>query len=354
MMRLTSETTRQQKGFSLIELMISLTIGMFLIVGVFTIYSNGRKTQDLTEGQTILVDDARFALETMGFELRQSGQWGRSNSWESIAGAAATTTATPAKELPPMPPIVSDCAVNWYIDLRQSLFASNNMNPYAATCIPGADYRLNTDVLVVKYAPGAIQLPDAALSANVPYLYSDGSKGELFVGPVAPTWLSAAAKGDPSLAGTDSEGNNYPLRARAYFVNQYTDLAGDNYPSLHRIDLAVGPSLANSMLIPGVEDLQVQFGVDTTRDGSVNTYVDADDVLVDPVANPKLDNVKSVQVWVQLRSRGKELLTGESQSVSIAGRPATTYADGYRRVVASTVVLLRNRLFYTTQAAGGS
>jgi hypothetical protein len=183
----------------------------------------------------------------------------------------------------------------------------------------------------------------------VVYLYSNGYRGELFLGPDIPDFLSAAALGDPSIAGTDAEGNFYLHRARAYYVNQFTDLAGDNYPSLHRIDLAVGPSLSDGMLIPGVENLQVQFGIDTTRDGSVNTYVDPDD----PIVGPKLENVKTAQVWVQLRSRGVEYVTGESQSVSIAGRPATTYTDGFRRVVASTVVHLRNREYYSTVSSAG-
>lgn len=342
-MRTFSTTISKIAGFTLVELMMSMAIGAFLIGGVFKVYINGRATQDVIEVQTQLIDDARFSLNSLSYDLRHAGLWGKTNNDSQIARALGTDPATGGRvpELgTAMPDLVGDCAIGWYRDLNQSFYVSENINPYADTCIPKDSYVEKTDVLVVKYAPPTA-IPDANLIANVVYIYANHFHGELFIGPTAPQFKR------------DLEGQvpqNYRLKSRAYFVNTYTDYAGDDYPSLHRIELAVGPSIENTMLIPGVEDFQVQLGYDKDNDRSVDMYVDGNSAELDGDNN--LVQVKSVQYWVLLRSRYQELPSGESQSISLAGREVKSYSDGYRRVVMSTVIKLQNRMQKITAAGG--
>lgn len=317
-------------GFTLIELMIASAIGTFLLAGVFTVFSNGRQTQGAIEAQTQLVDDGRFAIRTLYYDLRHAGLWGQTNNYSKMAGALGVDAKTTIVGTEPvMPGLSGDCKVGWYRDLKESFFVANNINPYSASCIPNGEYRLNTDVLVVKYAPPT-PIDDASLAADTVYVYSNNFEGQLFVGPPAPTWKQGLEGQSPK---------NYVLRARAYFVNEFTDYNGDGYPSLHRIALATGPSLVNTMMIPGVEDFQIQLGLDTNGDGAVNMYVDADN----PEVGPEMAEVKSVQFWVMLRSRDKEFKAGEIQNLSMAGRVPVEYKDGYRRAVVSSVVKLKNR-----------
>ncbi|MDH5425639.1 MAG: PilW family protein [Gammaproteobacteria bacterium] len=349
-MRNLSQSRSTIMGFTLIELLISMAIGTFLIAGVFKVFSNGRVAQGAIELQTQLIDDARFSLRTLSYDLRHAGLWGRTNNDSEIAGAVGVDPAFGrSRELTDVyPTLAGDCAADWYRNLNESFFVSENSNPYADTCIPSDQYVPNTDVLVVKYAPPA-PIADADLAANVVYIYANSFHGELFIGPTAPQFSRDIA---------DLVPQNFRLKARTYFVNKFTDFDGDNYPSLHRVELAIGPSLTNTMLIPGVEDLQVQLGWDNDNDGSVDMYVDGNSALMQGVEKIDLSQVKSVQFWVLIRAQHADLLTDasgtaiETQSLSLAGRPAQLFDDGFRRVVMSTVVKLQNRMHKKTATGG--
>jgi len=344
-MRSFSQSTSKIAGFTLIELMIALAIGSFLIAGVFKVFTNGRMAQGTVEIQTQLIDDGRFALRALSYDLRHAGLWGRTNNDDQIARALGTEQSARPPELPnPLPALPSDCYAGWYYDLNKSFFVSENSNPYSDTCIPSDQYVANTDVLVVKYA-SPTPLVDTILTSTNVYAYTNHFYGELFVGPDAPQFSR-------DLPGMVPQ--NYSLKSRAYFVNRYTDYAGDEYPSLHRIELTTGPSISNQMLIPGVEDLQVQLGWDKDGDeeSSVEMYIDANSDLITGEGDKlNLSQVKAVQFWVLLRSREIELLPGESQFISLAGREPKEYTDGFRRVVMSSVVRLQNRM-HKTKAAG--
>lgn len=344
------QSTHIQKiaGFTLIELMISVAIGFFLMAGVFTVFSNGRQAQAVVDGQTLLIDDARFAFTSISYDLRHAGLWGKTNNYKEISGTVFKVDGTltenpiPRQGAAAIPAIASDCETSWYRNLSESFFVSNNVNPYLTTCISNGSYKANTDVLVVKYAPPT-RIDETSLAPNVVYILSNSFQGELFVGDTQPNWNN-------DIAGLVA--SNYRLKARVYYVNTYTDVSGDGYPSLHRIELAIGPSLTDSMLIPGVEDFQLQMGLDMNNDGSVDMYVDADD------ARLEWDYVTTVQFWVMVRSQDGMLrpadaangVAAETQTISMAGRAGVTYSDGYRRVVMSTVVKLQNRLAVSDRA----
>lgn len=343
-----STQIKKQAGFTLIELMISVAIGFFLMAGVFTVFSNGRQAQAVIDGQTLLIDDARFAFTSISYDLRHAGLWGKTNNYKEIAGTVFDVDGTLTENLmlregtAAIPTIPGDCEASWYRNLSESFFVSNNVNPYLTTCIPNGSYQANTDVLVVKYAPPTA-IPATSLSPNIVYILSNSFQGELFVGDDQPDWPNEIEA---------LETSNYRLKARAYYVSTFTDVSGDGYPSLHRIELSVGPSLTDNMLIPGVEDFQLQMGLDMDNDGSVDMYVDADD------ARLEWDNVTTAQFWVLVRSRDGMLrpadaangVAAETQTISMAGRAATTFSDGYKRVVMSTVVKLQNRLAVSDRA----
>ena len=343
-MQILPTNMKRAAGFTLLELLIASAIGSFLIAGVFTVFSNGRETQATIEVQTQLVDDGRFAIHLLTYELRHAGLWGQTNDDTRIAGAIGVADRVTRNGNPVMPALPGDCEPGWYRNLSESFFVADNVNPYTASgCIPNGDYKLNTDVLVIKHAATAA-IQDADLSPGVIYVYANHFDGELFSGTTKPTWGEDDLQ--PPL--------NYRLNSRAYFVNEYTDYPGDSRPSLRRVQLEVGPSLSNTMMIPGVEDFQIQLGLDTDNSGSVNMYVDASNPVLGTsiTGNPSMAGVQSVQFWVMIRSQEKELIPGETQTISIGGNPAVTYTDRYRRVVVSKVVRLQNREQLTTAAGG--
>ena len=344
-MQILGKLPMNVKGFTLIELMLAMVIGLFLMAGVFTVYVNGSVAQDNTEKQSRLVDDARFAIETITSDLRTAGFWGKTNVFEYLRGELNADPEILPKTVPNqgdvLGPITAladpDCGERWYIDLARSFEASNDTNLFPGTCLK-TGYVADTDVIVTKYAAASNILP-ANLADGVAYVYASyNSFGEIFVGKIAPTFLDDTPD-------VNQRGTIHRLRTRVYYIHKDTE-KNDGYPSLHRLDLDAGPQLSNTMLLPGVENLQIQYGVDDNGDGSVNFYVDPD-----PLDIELLSKVISVQIWVTVRSRDVELPDTITQTLNIAGAEKE-HKDGYRRIVMSAVVLLRNkRVFETTSGS---
>lgn len=62
-----------QAGLTLLELMVSLGLGLVLLVGVATVYLGSRQAYQLQEGSGRLQETGRYALEMIGRSLRQAG-----------------------------------------------------------------------------------------------------------------------------------------------------------------------------------------------------------------------------------------------------------------------------------------
>ncbi|MBL0920402.1 MAG: prepilin-type N-terminal cleavage/methylation domain-containing protein [Hydrogenophaga sp.] len=71
--RLTFVAQRSQKGFTLVELMISLVLGLLLILGVISVYVTNQQAARTNEGLARLQEGGRIAFELMSRELRQAG-----------------------------------------------------------------------------------------------------------------------------------------------------------------------------------------------------------------------------------------------------------------------------------------
>ena len=60
---LPQRVNNQQRGFSMVELMIAITISLLLLAGVIQIFSASRQTYTLQDGMSRLQENARYALE---------------------------------------------------------------------------------------------------------------------------------------------------------------------------------------------------------------------------------------------------------------------------------------------------
>lgn len=306
-------------GFNLIELMISMAIGTFLLAGVFTIFLNSSTSQRQVQDQIAMLDDARFALDTISYDLRHAGVFGRrtmgdKNSFNNslIAGVSG------------------ECYPGWVSDVEndEAVRAFNGVaNPYPATCTQKYS---RGDVLEMRYTLGT---PVNNLLPNTLYLNADINQREFFIGTTSPN-LSAEAL-------------DFQVVAHAYYISDYTDIVGDGIPSLHRVALqagSAGPEVVDEMLLSGVVDLQVQFGID--YDGKDENG----DYILSGYANPGDAGLAEnqflfAQVWIVVQSTEIQREFDTSVTFNIAGVDVNYVNDGYRKVLLSTVVQMRNRSF---------
>lgn len=327
---MTQIKRKQAQGFSLVELLVAMVVGLVIVSGAFSLHSGSRKTQVKNEEQMDMVADARFAIEVIAYDLRHAGMWGGTNKDGLIAckSTDAACTSTTTGDVPPTG-MTGDCAVGWYYDLSRPVFATNNSNPYGSSCIPATEgYVANTDVLEIRYADSNIPV---ALLANQVYVRSNFLNGRIFVGSTQPeldAYESSALTA------------NHELHAYAYYISDYTDSTGDGIPSLRRVSLVNSPSLQTQVLVSGIADMQVQFGVDVTGDQIVDRYDHPNVITTDNNWN----NVYSAKIWLLLRTDKKQLNTDTAKSFEIAGAPAATFGgqDDYRYFMVSSVVDMRN------------
>ena len=66
----------RQHGFSLVELMIALTVSLILLVGLSTVLVNTRQANRLQTGLQQLNENGRYAIELMARDLRMAGYYG--------------------------------------------------------------------------------------------------------------------------------------------------------------------------------------------------------------------------------------------------------------------------------------
>lgn len=76
---------KSQQGVSLIELMIAMTLGVILLVGVVQIFLGSRQTYGVVIGQSQVLDNGRLALHFMGGAVRKTGYW--SDGWTRTYGS---------------------------------------------------------------------------------------------------------------------------------------------------------------------------------------------------------------------------------------------------------------------------
>ena len=68
--------TGAARGFSLVELLLALALGLLLIMGVTQIALSSRTTHASQRAASLLQDDARFVLGKLIQEIRQAGMFG--------------------------------------------------------------------------------------------------------------------------------------------------------------------------------------------------------------------------------------------------------------------------------------
>ena len=323
---------KQHNGFTLIELLVSMVIGLFLMAGVFTVYISNVKTMSVLDNEVKMMDDARFALETIAYDIRHAGAYGHHNH--------EGQNNVFDEEL--FPSIAGQCGgngSNWVVDLNKPVFAVNDGTDYLNSCMP--DWTQG-DSLELRYATALpVGSLEANLTSNALYLKSIPNYAYMFQGDTPPL-----ARHFQQADGSDKPNIRYFLwQSRGYYIANYTDEVGDGMPSLHMVTLEPGPVVTDSVVLRGVEDFQVQFGLDIPAAGtqqgdeSVDTYVHPNDVVQG--ANDRWNQVIAARIWLVLRSEVEFDEIDPNSTYDVAGTVKTN-GDQLKRIVVSTSIRLRN------------
>jgi type IV pilus assembly protein PilW len=316
------------RGMTLIELMVALAIGAFLMVGALTVFMQSRTTFRVTESISRLQENGRFALEALEPDIRMAHYFGLTSFSAKIGNSASAT------EPPGIGP--ATCGNNWTIDFDNAVTGSNNSYDWA--CLAFGAAQANSDTLAIRRVTEDPIV--GAPAANVMHLqsarYQDSS---IFLAGVIPAeYLPATSQ-------------THRIIAHGYYVsrNSSLDRPGIPVPSLRRKTLVAGPNIQDDEILPGVEDMQIQFGVDTDLvgdpdRGSIDRYVNPEDPIIDPMdpAFIPSSEILAVRIWLLLRAERQENGFTDTTNYVYADRNIPAPNDGFRRTLVSKTIYLRN------------
>ena len=83
-MKAAPRTLGVQRGFSLIELLLALALGLGLVAGMVQLFAGTRQTYDLLQAQSRLQEGGRYALAFIGRSARSAGYLGCGAALENV------------------------------------------------------------------------------------------------------------------------------------------------------------------------------------------------------------------------------------------------------------------------------
>jgi type IV pilus assembly protein PilW len=323
MRKYLSKSQHNQAGLTLVELMVALAIGSFLMIGSIQIYNQSRQAFVVNESIARVQETAQFAMDTIEADLRMASNWGRNSRPLTVEGRSLLGTANPNGLPEP-----ADCGIGWALDLAKTLDGENNT--YTLPCAAVGGVQGNSDSFTVRRAT----VDPQPLQAGRLQIQTTRIQGRLFADGVVPAAFSPA----------DSTTHN--LLVNTYYVAADSALI-PGVPTLRRKTLGVGgggPVVIDQEIAPGVESIQIQLGIDVNEDNTVDRYVNPGDGVYDPDAAGYIPGarVMTARIWVVVRGLTPEVGIMDNRDYEPGDVDLGVPSDNYRRMQVSKTILMRN------------
>lgn len=347
--RLT-RSRRGQRGISLVEVMVSMTIGLVILAALVVVYIGSRGSFRTSESLASVQERGRFAIDYLVRDLRQTSYLGcRSRSLSTADETLFNITATPAVVLNTAADGIAafEDGTGWTNptavtrargDVLQIMRVANQSAPVtnhnqAARTITVQNNAMglrNGDIVMVGSCQHSMLFrvtnnPPTAMTPQVIEFMTTGA------GP-------GGTAGN--VAGVSVENLSPNLRPQAMRVMEVHYFIGTN--ALGRPALYRSASGVVEELVDNIEDLDLVFAIDNNADGLADAYTRANGVV---------DWGQVISVRVSLVVVGDENnVTTNAQTYAFRdtdgdGVPeAQTAPDRRLRQVFTSTVALRNRV----------
>jgi type IV pilus assembly protein PilW len=376
----------RQAGFGLVELMVSMLIGLVIIGALVSLFVNTSGNNRELARANSMIENGRFAIKVLEDDLAHAAYWAGFVPMFDDLTSVDVPTDVPSGVPDPCRDYVDD---PWDDDYKTDLIGipvqvyddpDTVGSCVAEGVIDPADYQLGTDLLIVRHAelclPGEADSYcedddaddlyfQAAFCATAPDPYVFDTSETIDASASPPQKLDCATVADKRR-----------FVSSLYWVRNYAVTAGDGIPTLVRSQFAhVGgipayePPVA---LVEGVEAFRVELGVDdVSKTGDAVDYTaaidwqdplnkftptnrgdgvpDGDYVRCDPDCDTgpltvdELMNVTSARIYVLARSREASPNYTDSKTYTLGSAgDVGPFDDHFKRHVFVTTVRLPN------------
>lgn len=347
---------QRDAGFSLVEVLVALAIGMIIVLAVSQVFVSNRTSYRQAEALARIQENGRFVLDALGSDIRMAGAIGcKKDSAPNTGGDGYPKNIA----LP-----ISD---NFLIlDRGITGYKAGSGAPPAG--LAWSEAKTGSSVIAIKYADSAVANVRTDLASVTSNIVIDGNPaaftaGEVLVisdcqyadvfrsGSVSEPYMPPGTAVNITHTTTTNTTANFTvaylkgaevsrLVSRIYYVGNGT--GGCRVDTLCRKNLTLvsgTPVMATEEFIPQIEAFDLSYGVDTdaNADGSANKYVEALDVT-------NWSRVASVQVNVLAQSKDNDLIVKGPASYWYKGQTQTASAatDRHLRRGFTQIFTVRN------------
>lgn len=328
-----------QRGLSLIELMISITIGLLILVALSTLFINQSRSRVELDKSNRMIDNGRYALEVLSDNLRLAGYYG-----EFVP--ASSVPAIPAALPNPCSTLATDISAALQLAVQgydaATLTGSISGPPCGLTNSAGSDKSLKpgSDILVIRRASTATAIVQTAAVSGTHYLQASLCQYDLVpykVDTVPANFTLRTRTCTPTSTAPYADLRQFMVQV--YFVSPNNKVAsgvGDGIPTLKRMELdPTTHAFVTTPLVEGIDYMQLEYGLDTDNDGVADSYV----------TNPALtDWPNVVAVKMHLLAKNTETTRGytDSKTYSLGSAGTVTPGDSYKRHAYTQYIRLVN------------
>lgn len=311
---------RRSRGLTLVEVMVALVVGLILSAGAIQIFVSSKQAFRTTDAVSRIQENGRYALQFLAKDIRQAGFWGCAqnlelnntlNSGGGVDFDGPPIEGTEGGSGAPDSLTLRSASQDHRLDLKQAMPRTS-----AALTVDSKNNIEVGDIMIITDCEAAdvFQVTNTQdNSASVVHNTGTGTPGNA-------TKEFSRAYGPSATA--------YAARERIYTI----DTTPEGEPALVR---TVNGN--RQVLVAGVQDMQLTYGVDTNNDETVNVYVQANNV-------GNWEDVLAVRMALLVRSRDDNVVD-TSQTYYFPG-PDNAQAAPDRRLYQAfnATTTIRNRL----------
>lgn len=330
------------KGFSLVEIMVALTLSLLLLGAVLQIFISSKASYRMNEGLARLQETGRFAIGILAGDIRMAGFQGCLSRDQIVPNVIVTN---PPSQLPYNPDDVIRGQDNLAAGNSLGAVVGSDSLSILSAASSGAHLTGN---MTADNANIQIDSNPTDFQQNDILVITDCANTDIFrassVSNSSGNIVTVAHANNVNTTNRLSKAYQSDAMVMAFQANTYyvadtgrTNEDGDPIYGLY-VQRVNGTPVE---LVDGVENMQVLYGEDTNADGSVDRYVTAGAVT-------DFTNVLSVRVALLVDSVEPDTTQADTSTYQLLDKTVDPPDKRYLRKVFTLTATARNRELRST------